>query len=83
MTIQHGGRGGRSKNGIRLVHDSDRQVASMIDIPAPFAEALHQQFSQEMTVLFRRANVSPRSHLRVLEDGSGRDRGESRPVAPR
>jgi hypothetical protein len=31
----------------------------MTDIPAPIAEALHQQFSQEMTVLFRRANVSP------------------------
>jgi hypothetical protein len=59
MTIQHGGRGGKSKDGIRLVHDSDRQVVSMTDIPAPIADALHQQFSQEMTVLFRRANVSP------------------------
>ena len=59
MTIQHGGRGGKSKSGIRLVHDSDRQVVSMTDIPAPIAEALHQQFSQEMIVLFRRANVSP------------------------
>ena len=59
MTIQHGGRDGKSKNGLRLVHDSGRHVVSMTDIPAHIAEALHHQFSQEMTVLFRRANVSP------------------------
>jgi hypothetical protein len=83
MTIQHGGRGGKSIDGLRLVHGSGRQVASKTDIPAAIADALHQQFNQDMIVLFRRANVNPRAHLCVLEVWTGRDRGKSRPTASR
>ena len=59
MTIQNGGRDGKSKNGLRLVHGSRSEVVSLTDIPKPIAESLRQQCSEEIAVLFRRANVSP------------------------
>ena len=59
MTIQHGGRGGKSRNGLRPVHGPGDEVDSLTDIPGPIAESLRHQFSEEIDALFRRANVSP------------------------
>lgn len=59
MTIQLGGRRGKTRNGLRLVHGSGSEVVSSTDIPGPIAESLRCQFSEEMVALFRRANVSP------------------------
>jgi hypothetical protein len=59
MTIQNGERDGKNKNGLRLVHGSGSEVFSLTDIPEPIAESLRQQCSEEIAVLFRRANVSP------------------------
>jgi hypothetical protein len=35
MTIQHGGRGGKSRNGLRPVHGSGNEVVSLTGIPLP------------------------------------------------
>src|ERR1035438_5372735 len=69
MTIQHGGRGGKSRNGLRPVHGPGDEVDSLTDIPGPIAESLRHQFSEEIVALFRRANVSPALIYAFLKTG--------------
>ncbi|MGD0860992.1 MAG: hypothetical protein ABR912_16995 [Terracidiphilus sp.] len=79
MSNQSGERRGKDKNGLRLVHGSGGEVVSLTDIPGPIAESLRQQFSEEIAVLFRRANVNPaliyafsKTGLVVTEENRGR-----------
>ena len=80
MTIQHGGRGEKSRNELRPVHGPGDEVVSLTDIPGPIAESLRHQFSEEIVALFRRANVSPaliyafsKTGLVVTEENRGRE----------
>ena len=80
MTIQHGGRGGKSRNGLQPVHGSGNEVVSLTGIPGPITESLRCEFSKEIVAVFRRANVSPaliyafsKTGLVVAEENRGRE----------
>jgi len=80
MTIQHGGRGGKSRNGLQPVHGSGNEVVSLTGIPGPITESLRCEFSKEIVAVFRRANVSPaliyafsKTGLVVTEENRGRE----------